>query len=81
LQLADSLANTWWRVMLGHKGASGCLEMFRELQRKTVLPLDEPVKVIGITDEKRGKPIPGFAIFPRLSQHDYKILPCNWEKG
>jgi len=78
LRLADFLANTWSQAITDYDGRRGYCSLFRHLYRKSALPNNLPVGVVGLTDDVTAVAAPScLDIFPRMIAEETKILPCE----
>jgi hypothetical protein len=81
LQLSDCLAAAWLNVLRDHDNSRGYLPIFRLLNRNSVLPNDQPVGMVSMSEafSEMTAP-PQFEVFRRMTEGDGKLLPCGWDE-
>ncbi len=78
LRLADFVVSTWSRAIADYDGSTGCRELFRGLYRKSALPCETPLGLVGASDRTECVPGPHhLEIFARMVVGESKILPCG----
>jgi Protein of unknown function (DUF3800) len=78
LRLADFAASTWSQAIADHEGRRGCCSLFLDLYRKSALPSETPLGLVGVTDRTQTVPAPPhLEIFARMVAGESKILPCE----
>jgi hypothetical protein len=78
LRLADFAASTWSQSIADHEGKTGCCSLFLDLYRKSALPGETPLGLVGVTDQTETVPAPPHLdIFARMVAGESKILPCE----
>jgi hypothetical protein len=81
LQLADCLAAAWSNALRDHDNTRGHLPIFRLLNRNSVLPNDQPVGIVSMSETFAEIPAPPhFEVFRRITEGDGKLLPCAWDE-
>jgi len=77
IQLADFLVSTWSKAILDYEGKNGLRVLFNDLYRKSALPDETALGLVGLTDMTETVEGPHqLRDFARIAAGQSKILPC-----